>query len=129
MTQSRTMWNTGELQAMYAYIQSQPYLASFPDTVKVQRAQIACLPPTRHRLHVKWNSHASRALQRMQEVSTNFQKPTAQEQMQVPFLSPVVMSAPAISHATAAIPVVIYAKSGAPLQITMAPGVYTLEVL
>jgi len=121
--QHRTFWNTGELQALHKWIaQQDPLFAQRPVTDQVILAQKAVLPVERQRTHVKYFTHATMAMARIQAASRII-SPTAQQTAQSP-----AFVAPLTSVPCAAMPVV-YVQHGTTVVMGMPPGKYVLEVM
>lgn len=124
MTDTRTYWNTGELQAMHAWLNT-PGNVQPTDSLewKVYNAMRATLPPERHR-SLKNRSEAKRAMDRMIIAAAKLPRPTAQQATQVPFISP---TAPLAPNPQQSMPTVMV-NQGASIVVNMSPGKYILEV-
>jgi hypothetical protein len=124
MTIHRTHWNSGELQALHAWIVTQgPQFLTKPLTTQVVLAQQAVLPVARQRSNVYMHSQADRAMTRIMAAS---QLPplTPQQRVQVPaFTAPPLAPTPTATMST------VYLQHGTTVIIGMPPGKYMLEVM
>lgn len=124
-TDTRTYWNTEELQAMHNWINTAGNVQwSDGYQIQVNNAMKSVLPASRWR-KIETYSQAKRAMERINESTARLPNPTTRQAVQVPFISP---TAPLASNPQQSMTTVLVNR-GSSIVVNMTPGKYILEVL